>query len=216
MDKGEKTKVKIAGKIEATIPAITAEMRGKSRLNFSQYHILSATHFTKLCYNVVQLYNEKPITEKAKAEYRSYSIGAIFSSVAFLESAINEFFVDVQNNPKGYDLPRLKIYKETCKILGLSVFGLKDKSILEKYDIAISLLKGQEIKRGFYPYQDVSYLIHIRNKLIHYKPEWDNKPEISVEIMKKYNKGFKLSPFVDKNTPFFLLKCLGHGCCRWS
>ena len=96
------------------------------------------------------------------------------------------------------------------------MFGLKDKSILEKYDIAISLLKGQEIKRGFYPYQDVSYLIHIRNELIHYKPEWDNKPEISVEIMKKYNKGFKLSPFVDKNTPFFLLKCLGHGCAEWA
>ena len=80
------------------------------------------------------------------------------------------------------------------------------------------------MEKGKAAYQHVTLLMHLRNTLVHYVPEWlppisSEDPDVTIEHkLEKQLKGkFEVNPmFRSSGNPFFPDKCLGYGCAQWA
>ncbi|WP_222125190.1 hypothetical protein [Paenibacillus xylanexedens] len=95
-------------------------------------------------------------------------------------------------------------YASEKRIFLLTIYSLPKTakySILEKYQIALTLADKNLFKKGVSPYQDVYLLIQVRNAITHYEPEWvtteSEFPEKITEqaLEKKLKHKFGLNPF---------------------
>jgi hypothetical protein len=144
-------------------------------------HIQSAALLARLVAKIESTYIER--SEEFFFQHRTYVIAAIFFSVSFLEATINELFADIADNgEKATQLdPNTKILM--ANMWKLDIPRTARFSILEKFQIALTLASKEMFEKGKSPYQDAALLITLRNSLVHYEPEWavttfsENKPE---------------------------------------
>ncbi|MCK4392661.1 hypothetical protein KAX17_07110 [Candidatus Bipolaricaulota bacterium] len=92
--------------------------------------------------------------------YVAYVTGAIFLSIAALEAAVNAVWIDSFGN---HEIDTLNLL-EKCERL------------LEH--------RSKKLAEGT-PVQKIRALVCLRNELVHYKPEWDDKLEAHKRVEKK-------------------------------
>ncbi len=195
----------------------------KMRTYFSIQHIQSAALFCRLSNEIENKY-DGIFDQKSTTEHGSYVTNAIFSSICFLEATINEIFCDAVDNQSSIE----NLGKEKIKLLAdmwsLDVPRTAAYSILEKYQIALSLLEKPLFDNCVSPYQNIQILIQLRNALMHYEPKWNltysslESEEYELDNLSKRLRGkFALSKiYKDTGNSFFPDKCLGHGCAKWA
>ena len=192
------------------------------RTYFSNQHLLSTAIF------LVQI---KELEKSLKTQYdddtlithRALCTSAILSATAFLEASINELFMDSQDNRTGIirDLPDEKV-TILSRMWGLGVPKTASYSLIDKYQIALSLLNKDKIDLSCDPAQSVSLLIKLRNSLTHYEPEWvptkaSDSYSAQQQRMERLLKGrFQLNEFTGIDNPFFPDKCLSYGLVAWA
>lgn len=210
------------------VEEITGSGVDKNLTQFAKQHFESAKLFAKLSDEVETAYTYKkehdtqPISDEYFRQFltqkRAYVTASIFSSVAFLEATVNEFFINVSENPSGLSTQRLDDnFKAQIKTLWDDFNLVERLNTLDKFKLVLSLLPNKPIfNTGRSPYQDVYNLIKIRNHLVHFKPEWfggyggsgeDNK------FFSQLSKKFSNSLFPDN--PAFD-KCLCSECAHWA
>jgi hypothetical protein len=194
---------------------------------FSVRYIQSAALLCRLGYGIEKNSADAgEISAEALLRHEVFILNSILSSVAFLESTINELYADAADdayffadekhealmrlisekwkNDKNFDrAPLISKYQRILLIAGTSPFGDDDPA-----------------------FTNVRHLVEIRNFLMHYKREWVcvNKGRMAGEDgetqAEKFEKILKTrfgpNPFAHKNQPFFPDKCLGHGCAEWA
>lgn len=202
-------------------------------------HLFAAEFFSKLSGEIEK---EKPSrTENARyheitRNHMSYVMGAIMSSVAFLEATINELFSTAAESAFGVGLSD----ENTIRLA--SVWKLEHirqrTSILEKYQLALELSGMPLLDKGLQPFQDTKLLIQVRNALVHYVSDPVFTGPLSdggilQELEQKLGGKFALSPFAMtlsighglagepitmsiERPVFFPDLCLGHGCASWA
>jgi len=195
----------------------------RSRAHFSIQHVLSAAYFARQALEVERNYFGVYDAAMINA-HRASVTGAILMSVSFLEAAINEFFADTVDNPYGTvkDLdPDLRSL--LAEMWAMKVPRTSKYSILEKYDIALTLMRRAPFDKGTSPYQEVSILVQLRNVMVHYEPEWitgySTNPGAKVtehKFQKSLQGRFPLNPLTSANNPFFPDQCFSHGCAAWA
>lgn len=188
----------------------SSENQITQRSNFSVQHIMAAARFSRECY----LVEKKHMGEQLGIfhnEIISFTIGAIFLSVAALEANANEIFADALDNfisLGSYDHSFLSNVWELSK---------EKLSILEKYALLLSMKGIENFGRNVKTYQNISLLIKSRNALVHFKPEWQHKQIEHKKIGLNLKGKFLLSPFiVDKNAPIFPTRCMTFGFAEWA
>lgn len=208
------------------------EFTGWVRIPLSPNHIFSAFHLAQLSKQVEV--EGDPNDKATREEHRSYVIGSILASVAFLEAAINELFSAAADG----DLGQLKL--DTDLRGGLAALWSIDNfrrgaRLLEKYQCALQLAGKPLFDRGKNPYQDAKCLIELRNALVHFVPtttpiSGEAGIEIPLDEFGKMLQGkFSENPWKPKYAlisegpdpkpatwPFFPEGCLGSGCARWA
>lgn len=103
-------------------------------------------------------------SQKSSPLHIAYVAGTIFLSVAALEAAINAILIDDQD------------WKDTDKLC-----------LLDKCDHALARHNNAEkLGRGTKVCQRVDALIKLRNGLVHYKPEWDDRLDAHKQIQEKF------------------------------
>lgn len=197
------------------IPSITIKMRAY----FSTYHLWAAKHFLKLTQEIENTHTGRP---KFDIKHRSYITSAIFSSVAFMEAAINEFFQDIFEQHKPY-ISVLTTQTQTAiaKFWNLmEEHDIRHRSrfnILEKYQLALTFAQEETFKKDKNPYQNAYLVITLRNALIHYKPQTLGGDDIHYLETKLKGLNFAHNKLMTgSGNPFFPDKCLGHGCAQWA
>lgn len=197
------------------------------RSYLSVTHILAAAHFARLSTQLE--IDEKTIfiapgrfSEDWLYEYRAYVTASIFSSVAFLEAAINELYADAYDNQfdqlKQLDPGVLPLLTERWREENFQRY----KTTLEKYEIALKLISRKEFDKGKEPYQPVRFLFALRNALVHYVPDLQMTPaaaQLPLEKdFEKYLKGkFSINPlYRNSDEAFFPEKGLSAGCAKWA
>lgn len=194
----------IVGVANAVAPAATASGRLRTRMNFAVQHLLSAARFARKSHELEAEHAEESLGSFFD-EIISYVSASILSSVASLEANINEIFVDAE----------MHFPEHKRELLHEIWNAIEQKSILEKYQMALALKTGEKLARGEAICQDADSLIKLRNGLVHFKPEWPDEQEIHKKIEQRLTSKFSLSPFIVGGA-FFPQKCMSYGCAKWA
>ena len=170
--------------------------------------IQAAARFAQLSCQV----ESSNISSELKSDHRSYVLGAITFSAIFLESTINELFLNagdpkLERHPDPHVEGQLKASWAT---------GIDKLPPLDKFQIALLVAGKEPLDKGKQPYQLAKLLVELRNALVHYKPEWVRLDD-QTKWEKKLDGKFEPCEFLKgSNNPFFPDKCLSCGCAKWA
>jgi len=130
-----------------------------------------------------------------------------------METCINEIYLDAcaknRQKLKGLDEQEMALLAEWWPHLERHV------KILLKYQHALLVVGRPALPKGENPYQDADNLVHLRNALTHYRPEWDDA-KIHVEIRARLEGKFDVNPLAPDAYLWFPEQCLGSGCAKWA
>ena len=147
-------------------------------------------------------------------QLRGLAMAAVMSSVAFLESLINEKFLDAVEEAS---MPPDRLAGLSTKAVG----GMRDQwtanpsvegeKIFVKYKTALSCV-GKTMDLGREPGQSVKILIQLRNALTHYKLEWQGDTSMLYEQLRKRLPVNRQLPA----GPFYPNQALSADCAAWA
>jgi hypothetical protein len=183
----------------------------KMRVDYAFHHYHAAKYFCSRLHEIESAAAHADI--QIAIQHQAYASSAVLSSAAFLEAAINSFIPDANTNK----FPMEAFNAQTGIVLSNLWPFMEKRRMLDKFQIALAVTCRPMFDTGQQPYQDAALLVHLRNALVHFKPEWDDELRDHLKIEKQLRKKFPLNPLADDlDILFFPKHCLGHGCAQWS
>ena len=159
-------------------------------------------------------------TSQFGVEHRAYAMGSIMSSVAFLEAAINELFIDAAD---GHLSCVGELVPDKVKVLKDGWAGIENQlGTINKYQRAHRLLEVTGSPALENLFRLTRLLVDLRHELTHHKPVTrvaGDRYELSSRIRSLENdlpKLFVRNAFVTTETPFVPDGCLGAGGATWA
>jgi hypothetical protein len=194
---------------------------------FSVRYIQSAAVLCRLGYHIEKEYSESgEVSEEACIRHEAFILNSILSSVAFLESIINELYSDAVDNAYVFYDDKNEMLLKTIGEKWNNEKNFDRQPLLHKFQKILLIAGAPEFEDDDPAFTNVRNLIEIRNFLMHYRREWltvkkgrmaGESGETHGEKLEKILKTrFAPNPFAHKNQPFFPDKCLGHGCAEWA
>jgi hypothetical protein len=188
-------------------------------------HIACAWICTKKCIEIERTYQiDKNNEDNPFGEDLTFVCCALVTSVTYLESFINEFFNNCENDADSFKvitkeknelLKKYRKTKEKCQ--------QKEKysKILCKYQAAYRIINEIGIDESSEQFKDVDDLIHLRNSIVHDPSKLQHTHNF---VINDDSYGFNhLEGKFPKNVfneniekPFFPYQCLGAGCAKWA
>lgn len=158
--------------------------------------------------------------------HEAFILNSVLSTVAFLESTINELYADAADD--AYFFADEK-NEALLKLIGEKWRNEKNfdrAPMISKYQKILAIAGKPPFDENDQAFANVRTLIEIRNHLMHYKREWvvihddsrtgSGEESTAEKFGKVLRKKFAKNPLAPKNLPFFPDKCLGHGCAEWA
>jgi hypothetical protein len=142
---------------------------------FTMEHLWNARHNAQLCAD-----RENSLVDNGfhgiDRAVRAFALGAIFASVAFLESLVNSVWQDAADDDATSANRNLRLgglSDQTISKLGdLWRDGRVDSlPVIEKYQAALNCADQQPMNIGEAPGQIVTAIILFRNDMMHFKPK---------------------------------------------
>jgi hypothetical protein len=192
--------------------ASKTERQVRFRDHFTANHWHAANLFAV---KATRLENEPPtkITDGFLIEHRSFVVGAVLTSAAMIESNINDLFVEAAEK-RAAAFPTLPEYFQD---LMAELWDEMEKApALKKYQMALVCAGKEQFDKGGRGFQSADNLFAVRNRLVHFKPEWNDEPGEHLKLERRLRGAFAENPFVASTEPFFPYRCLGAGCAGWS
>ncbi|MDZ4830399.1 MAG: hypothetical protein SGJ09_09415 [Phycisphaerae bacterium] len=185
---------------------VTVHAIGRVIQNFALQHLKTAV----LCRDhVLRLENVHAGQELGAyfEEIRSYASACVLTSVASLETLINELFLANKRLSE-------KIKDNKTEFWGNG--GIERKPILEKYKCALESLGLEAFPSDDAAVANVSALIEFRNYLTHYKPPCDPKAGHRSQLEATLDGRFGLSPYCGDRADFLSMRCMSASCASWA
>ena len=194
---------------------------------FSVKYIQSAALFCRLGYEIEQNYAKTGVLYSGqRLSHEAYILNALFSSVAFLESTINELWSDAADNAYFFSDTETEALFRTIGEKWNNENYFDRTPLPAKYQKVLVIGNKPVFSDDDPDFSGIRDLIGIRNYLMHYRREWvvirdDQAPGVYSEthaerLDQLFKDRFAPNPFAPKNLPFFPDQCLGHGCAEWG
>lgn len=152
-------------------------------------------------------------------EHRYLVLGAVVSSVNFLEAAINELYSDAADghglSGAGYLAPLDGRTVELMREWWVVSSGKAQP--LDKFQMLLVFAGHPRLPAGQEPVQSTAALVKLRNTLVHYQPE-DVTPGSDTKLDRlALNFGFDTNQMMKgSGNPTWPDHVLGAGCARWA
>ena len=193
---------------------------------FSVRYIQSAALLCQLAFAIEQEYRgAKEVPADLQLRHEVFILNSVLSSVAFLESTINELYADVADEAYFFsDEKHEALLRMICE-KWKNEKNFDRAPLITRYQKILAIAGTAPFDEGDAAFSNVRQLIEIRNHLMHYKREWiiigeekhpGNAETTSQRFERALTKKFAINPFAAKNQPFFPYQCLGHGCVEWA
>jgi len=181
----------------------------------SSEHLWSARHNAQRCR---RLEDELAGKKDFDIEHRTSAMTSILAAVAFLEALVNETFQDAADI--HHTSRRVSHLSEECRTLMATFWQETDggrwrTDMLKNYQMALKFAQKERFANNEL-YQNVSHLVSLRDKLVHFHPTWHEwrKPDV---VEQQLVKKFAPSAFlVGTGNPWFPGKAIGAGCAEWA
>jgi hypothetical protein len=211
------------------IPLETTDDESSIRFRdcFSVRYIQSAALLCRLGYQIEKDFLESgTISEEDRLSHEVFILNSILSSVAFLESTINELFADAADDAYFFTDKKNEVLLQTIGEKWRNEKNFDRAPLVNKYLKILMIVDKPGFDDDNPVFSDIRSLIEIRNSLMHYKREWIvvQKGEISLDFEETHGEKlermlrnkFPGNPLAQKNRPFFPDTCFGHGCAEWA
>ena len=132
----------------------------EDRTELEQTFIKSALEMVKYAYEVDTAINSTQLSTH-------YVLSSILLSICFLEAYINAIYSEIINNKNYLHLQKSINYNLLKKLF--NDFNIDKMPILRKYELLLKYCNDKDIDKGQEIYQNVDKLIHLRNKITHFK-----------------------------------------------
>lgn len=175
--------------------------------NFAWQHLKAATTFRDQVKVLERLHCGQSLGDFFE-DIRSYSSATIMSATAALEALINEHFIATNYHLR----PMLTNFE--ADFWGRN--GIERTPILQKYKLALEMLKAQPLDENSATYMNADALIGLRNTLVHYKPNWDPDRQSKIKLVRCLAGQYSLSPFVNANADFVTMQSMSGDCAVWA
>jgi hypothetical protein len=211
------------------IPLETTDDESSIRFRdcFSVRYIQSAALLCRLGYRIEKDFLESgTISEEDRLSHEVFILNSILSSVAFLESTINELYADAADDAYFFTDKKNEVLLQTIGEKWRNEKNFDRAPLVNKYLKILMIVDKPGFDDDNPVFSDIRSLIEIRNSLMHYKREWIvvQKGEISLDFEETHGEKlermlrnkFPGNPLAQKNRPFFPDTCFGHGCAEWA
>ena len=151
-------------------------------------------------------------------ELRAYVVAVVLESVAYLEAQVNAVWQDIvdvepANIPTTDRLPQIPV-EAIMRMRELWNTNRVERSltVVEKYQVALTCADQPRIDLGAEPGQTIDAIIHLRNALVHDKPElqWLDQDH---RLQKRLEPRIGPNPLTD-SSPWFPHQVLTAKCAR--
>ena len=194
---------------------------------FSVRYIQSAALFCRLGYGLEKEYvTTGTLSAEQRLRHEAFILNALFSTVAFLESTINELWSDAADNAYFFSDEKNEALLQAVGEKWKNENYFDRTPLPNKYQKILEIGEKPLFDENDPDFSGIKDLIGIRNYLMHYRREWVVIPanrapgahtETHAEKFERLLKNrFDENPLAGKNLPFFPDRCLGHGCAEWA
>jgi hypothetical protein len=194
---------------------------------FSVRYIQSAALLCRLGFVIEQEYREAgEVAADPGLRHEVFILNSVLSSVAFLESTINEFYADAADEAYIFADEKHEVLLKLIREKWKNAKNFDRAPVLTRYQKILTIAGKPVFDEGDPAFANIRHLIEIRNYLMHYKREWvvvrdgrapaGSEETITDKFEKILRKKFATNPLAARNVPFFPDKCLGHGCAEWA
>ena len=140
---------------------------------FSLRYIQSAAVLCRLGYQIEKDFFESgEITEEERIKHEAFILNSILSSVAFLESTINEFYSDALDNAYLFYDEKNETLLKTISEKWKNEKNFDRAPLITKYQKILLIAGTSAFDNDDPAFTNVLNLIEIRNFLMHYRREW--------------------------------------------
>ena len=175
-----------------------------------RHHLFAARHMAELACEIEQEFagtSDPDIIRK----HRAYVIGSILASAAFLESSINELYLEVQDHLENGGQGR--------RVLAVPAHFWSQAAhppILHKYQLALVVADAEPFDESRSPFRDADGLVALRDALVHGRPEWRDAHGRRQNLERRLRAKFPHNPLASEADAEFLDRLLGGGCASWA
>lgn len=191
--------------------APTDEEISESRERLYKQHLFAADHFASQA-AVLEAREEGTLTDEEVCAHGAFVSGTIFSAAAFLETSITDLYLELQKLGQS---EQRNMRRELAMLPRVwpEIIGAP---LLHKYQLALSVADADQYNENRSPYFDAESVIRLRDSLLDYTPEWDDKRGRHHVLEKRLFGKFPPNPFASDNSPWFPDRCLSAGCAKWA
>jgi hypothetical protein len=194
---------------------------------FSVRYIQSAALLCRLGYQIEREFASRgKVSGEDLLRHEVYILNSVLSSVAFLESTINELYADAADDAYFFVDEQKGNLLKTIGERWRNEKNFDRAPLVNKYQKILLIGDKPPFYEGDPVFSDIRTLIEIRNYLMHYKREWivvqqgdipdDNKETQGERLEKILRNKFAPNPLAPQQRPFFPDTYFGHGCAEWA
>ncbi len=194
---------------------------------FSVRYIQSAALLCRLGYQIERESEESgELSQDLVNRHEAFILNSVLSSVAFLESAVNELHADAADDTCFYADEENEALLKTIGEGWRNERNFNRAPVLFKYQKILAIAGKTPFDDNDEAFANLHHLVEIRNHLLHYKREWvvvrgsgparEHYDTTAEKFEKTLRRKFAINPLAAQNQPFFPDKCLGHGCAEWA
>jgi len=194
---------------------------------FSVRYIQSAALLCRLGYQIEREFvSWGKVSEEDRLRHEVFILNSVLSSVAFLESTINELYADAADDAYFFIDEQKAMLLKTIGERWRNEKNFDRAPLVNKYQRILAIADKPPFHESDPVFSDIRTLIEIRNYLMHYKREWivvqqgdvpdDNKETHGERLEKILHNKFSPNPLAQQQRPFFPDTCFGHGCAEWA
>jgi hypothetical protein len=195
---------------ESTEAEPSAEELSESRERLYRQHLFSADDFARSA-KAIEERGPGAVTDEEICRHGAFVTGAVFAAAAFLETSITDLYMELKKLSES----RSNIRRELAMLPRVWP-EIAGAPVLHKYQLALSVADADQYNEGRSPFLDADSLIHLRDALLDYTPEWDDARGKHHSLQKRLEGKIPLNPFAPANSPWFPDGCLSAGCATWS
>jgi hypothetical protein len=182
----------------------------ESRERLYRQQLFSADDFARSAKEIEER-GPSAVTDEEICRHGAYVSGAVFAAAAFLETSITDLYMELKKLSESHSNIRREL-----AMLPRVWPEIAGAPVLHKYQLALSVADADQYNESRSPFLDADSLIHLRDALLDYTPEWDDSRGKHHWLQKRLQGKIPPNPFAPENSPWFPDGCLSAGCATWS
>lgn len=145
--------------------------------------------------------------------HRSYVTGAVFTAAAFLETSINELYLELHGSRPSERAP---LPRRVLALLSRVWTDIERAPVLHRYQTVLMVADAERFDERRAPFLEADTLIKLRDALIQCRPERAEARRRIRTLEQRLHTRIAVNPLAESDCDWFPDLCLSADCAQWA